>query len=74
MAETLGARDVLEQMDARLGNVEQDIRELRTEMNTRFDRLRDEMNARFTAVDQRFAWIYGLLVLLLLGVAGLWFK
>ena len=37
MAETLGTKDVLEQVDARLGNVEQDIRELRSEMNSRFD-------------------------------------
>ena len=32
----LGTKDVLEQVDARLGNVEQDIRSLRTEMNDRF--------------------------------------
>jgi hypothetical protein len=36
--------------------------------------LRAEMNARFTAIDQRFMWLYGLLVVVLLGVAGLWFK
>jgi len=88
MAETLGTRDVLEQMDTRLDNVEQDLRALRTEMNSRFDRVYQEigalrtemnsrfqeMNARFTAVDQRFTWLYGLLVAVLLGVAGLWFK
>lgn len=81
MAETLGTKDVLEQVDARLGNVEQDIRALRTEMRTEFRDLRtevnsrfQEMNGRFTAVDQRFMWLYGLLAALLLGVAGLWFK
>jgi len=67
MAETLGTRDVLEQMDARLGNVERDIRELRSEMKTEIRDLRAEMNGRFT-------WLYGLLAALLLGVAGLWFK
>ena len=74
MAETLGTKDVLEQVDARLGNVEQDIRALRTEMRTEIRDLRVEMNARFSAVDQRFTWLYGLLVAVLLGVAGLWFK
>ena len=92
MAETLGTKDVLEQVDARLDNVEQDLRSLRTEMNARFDRvyqeisglrtevkteirdLRTEMNSRFTGIDQRFTWMYGLLVAVLLGLAGLWFK
>ena len=67
MAETLGTKDVLEQVDARLGNVEQDIRALRTEMRTEIRDLRAEMNGRFT-------WLYGLMVAVLLGVAGLWFK
>ena len=60
----------LAQVDTRLGNVEQDIRDLRGEMNGRFDR-----------VDQKFTTIYGLLVALLIGVvglvvsvAGLWLK
>ena len=91
----LGTRDVLEQVDARLDNIEQDLRSLRTEMNSRFQEMDarfervyqeigglrtemnnrfQEMNARFTAVDQRFTWLYGLLVAVLLGVAGLWFK
>jgi hypothetical protein len=77
MAETLGTRDVLEQMDTRLGNVEQDIRDLRSEMNGRFQ----EMNSRFDRVYQEIGglrvelrWMYGLLVAVLLGVAGLWFK
>ena len=74
MAEALGTKDVLEQVDARLGNVEQDIRALRTEMRTEIRDLRAEMNARFTIVDQHFTWLYGLLVAVLLGVAGLWFK
>ena len=88
MPEELGTKDVLEQVDTRLGNVEGDIRDLRTEMNTRFtemntrfDRvyqemagLRGEMAARFRGVDQRFMWLYGLLVALLIGVAGLWLK
>jgi predicted nuclease with TOPRIM domain len=85
MAEELGTRDVLEQVDARLDNVEQDLRGLRTEMNSRFDRVRDElkteirdlraeMNSRFAEMNSRFIWLYGLLVALVLGVAGLWFK
>jgi len=88
MAETLGTKDVLEQVDARLGNVEQDIRELRSEMKTEIRDLRAEMSSRFQEMNGRFdrvyqeigglrvelRWMYGLLVAVLLGVAGLWFK
>ncbi|MBI2502709.1 MAG: hypothetical protein HYW07_05695 [Candidatus Latescibacteria bacterium] len=81
MAETLGTKDVLEQVDARLGNVEQDLRGLRSEMNSRFDRvyqelggLREEIRDLRNSVDHRFIGMYGLLVAVLLGVAGLWFK
>jgi hypothetical protein len=74
MAEILATKDDLEQMDTRLGNVEQVIRDLRIEMRTEFRELRAEMNSRFSSVDQRFMWLYGLLAALLLGVAGLWFK
>lgn len=63
MPEELGTKDVLAQLNLRLGNVEQDIRDLR-----------GEMNARFTHIDHRFNWIYGLLVAVLLSNAGLWFK
>ena len=81
MAETLGTRDVLEQMDARLDNVERDIRELRSEMRTEIRDLRTEMNSRFDRVYQEIGglrvelrWMYGLLVAVLLGIAGLWIK
>ena len=92
MPEELGTKDVLEQVDTRLSNVEQDLRELRTEMNGRFDNIYQQMNSRFDrvfqemsglrgeienrfrAVDQRFMWLYGLLVAVLIGVAGLWFR
>ena len=81
MPEELGTKDVMAQVNTRLGNVEQDIRELRGEMNSRFDRvyeelggMRGEMDARFRAMDQRFMWLYGLLAALIIGVAGLWFK
>ena len=84
MAETLGTKDVLEQVDARLGNIEQDIRGLRTEMNSRFDRVYQEISGLRTEtkteirdlraeMNSRFTWLYGLLVAVLLGVAGLWF-
>ena len=81
MPEELGTRDVLEQVDIRLGNVEQDMRELRSEMNARFDRvyqelsgMRAEIRDLCRSLDQRFMWHYGLLVALVIGVAGLWFR
>ena len=81
MPEELGTKDVLEQVDTRLSNVERDIRGLRSEMNSRFDRvyeelsgLRGEIENRFRSMDRRFMWLYGLLVAIVIGVAGLWLK
>lgn len=61
MAEELGTKDVLEQVDARIGNVEQDVRDLRVEMNAGFGRvdnelgnLRKEMRSGFERIDTRF--------------------
>ena len=52
MPEELGTKNVLAQVDTRLGNVEQDIRDLRGEMNGRFERLQGEMNGGFDQVNQ----------------------
>ena len=70
MPEELGTKDVLEQVDTRLGNVEKDICELRSEMNIRFEQvnrelrqevggLRAEMNGRFSEVNGRFDRLEG---------------
>jgi hypothetical protein len=40
MAEEFTTRDVFEQVDARLTNVEQDLRALRSDMNGQFNRVR----------------------------------
>jgi len=52
---------ILEQMDKRLNHIESDIiglrveiRELRSEMYSRFDSLRDEVNNRFREMNERF--------------------
>ena len=74
MAETLGTKDVLEQVDARLGNVEQDIRQLRQEISSLRMEVRTEVRDLRVEMNSRFTWLYGLLVAVLLGVAGLWFK
>ena len=70
MPNELGIRDVIEQLDTRLGNLEQGQRDLR-----------QEMVMRFAQIDSRFANVYVLLVATLVGVvsiavgvAGLWFK
>ena len=44
MPEELGTKDVLAQVDSRLGTVEQDVRMLRVEMNEGFQSLRRELN------------------------------
>jgi len=67
MPEELGTKDVLEQVDTRLGNVEQDMRAFRSEVNSRFDQvhqeiggLRSEMNGRF---ERQTRWLVGLILL-----------
>jgi hypothetical protein len=54
MAEELGTRDVLEQVDARLQNTEQDMRETRSGMETRFN----WVDAKFDQVDTRFDQVH----------------
>lgn len=44
MAEDLRTRAVLQQVDARLSNLELNTREMRTETNARFDALRSEIS------------------------------
>ena len=54
----LGTKDVLEQVDTRLGNVERDVRELRAEMNGRFDRVYDEIKGLRSEMNGRFDRVY----------------
>lgn len=74
MPEELGTKDVLEQVNIRLGNVEQDMREFRTESNARFDRVYQEFGVLRNEMNQKFMWLFGLMVAVLLSTAGLWFK
>jgi hypothetical protein len=50
MPEEFGTRDVLEQVDTRLTNVEQDVRGLRTDMRSEFADVRTEMREEFVNV------------------------
>ena len=63
MAEELGTKDVLEQVHARLGNVEQDVRDLRTEMRSGFGRVDDKIDGLRSEVSLKFdtqlRWIVG---------------
>lgn len=68
MAEELGTKDVLGQLDARLGNVEQDVRALRSDMRSGFDRI----DTRF---DAQTRWLVGLILASWLTVmASIWLK
>ena len=86
MAEELGTRDVLEQVDARLGNVEQDVRDLRTEIRSGFERVqksfddvrsdsatfRSDLDARF---ESQTRWLVGLVLASWLTLmASIWLK
>lgn len=79
MAEELGTKDVLEQVDTRLSNVEQDMREFRSEVNGRFDQANREMNDRFNRLEGKHdgttRWLVGLVLLSWLSlVVSVWLK
>ena len=68
MAEELGTRGVLEQVDARLGNMERDIRDLRTEVKSGFERV----DAKF---DSQTRWLVGVMFASWLTmIASIWLK
>ena len=48
MAEEFGTRDVFEQIDSRLGNVEQDIRTLGTDLRTEMNGLRSDVRSEIS--------------------------
>lgn len=61
VAEELGTKDVIEQVDTRLGTLEQDVRSLDSKVDARFERvdeefssLRSTIETRFERVDQMF--------------------
>ena len=68
MAEELGTRDVLEQVDARVGNVERDVRDLRTEVKSGFERV----DSRF---ESQTRWLVSLVLASWLTLmASIWLK
>ncbi|MEW6751517.1 MAG: hypothetical protein AB1505_11150 [Candidatus Latescibacterota bacterium] len=89
MSGEFGMRDVLEQVGARLGNVEVELRQLRTEMGGRFGQVDSrfaQVDSRFAQVDNRFAqvdakidrttrWLVGLMLLSWLSLmVSIWLK
>ena len=66
-----GARDVVEQLDTRLGNLEQGQRDLRTQMTAGFSELRGEMDRRFGRMN---GMMVSVLLAVVVGIGGLWLK
>ena len=48
-----------------------EMRDLRTEVRADIRELRSEMNLRFDRMDQKFTWLVGMFVALLIGLLGL---
>ena len=71
MAEELGTKDVLEQVDTRLGTLEQDIRSLDSKVDARFDRVH-------TRLDVAIRWVVVLIfatwLTLMTSMASIWLK
>ena len=85
MADEFGTRDVLEQVDARLNNVERDVRELRSGIESRFDRVgirfdqaHQETNNLRSDMGKYVRWLVGLFfagwLSLMATMASIWTK
>lgn len=90
MAEELGTKDVLGQVDTRLTNVEQDLRAFRSDVREEFAAVRGEMRDGFAAqrgelsgfrvevngrIDKNTRWLTGLMFATWLTVmASIWLK
>lgn len=71
----LGTKDVLEQVGTRLGNVEQDIRHLRSEMNGRFQEVSGRFDRMEGKLDGTTRWLVGLILLSWLSLmVSIWLK
>ena len=55
---------------ALMADIRVEMRDLRAEMRADFRELRSEMNLRFDRIDQKFTWLVGMFVALLLGLLG----
>ena len=79
MAEEFTSRDIFEQIDARLTNVEQDLRAFRGEVHSEFAGMRSEVRTEFTSIRAEIStqgrWIFGTILASWLSVmASLWLK
>ena len=61
----------MEDHSALMADIRAEMRDLRTEVRADFRELRSEMNLRFDRMDQKFTWLVGMFVALLIGLLGL---
>jgi hypothetical protein len=57
-----------------MADIRMEMRELRADVRSEMKDLRAEMDRRFDRVDQRFTWLVGILVGVLLAIVGLAFQ
>ena len=71
MAEEIGTKDVLEQVNSRLGTLEQDFRSLDAKMDARFDRMGTQLGTTTR-------WLVGLVftswLTMMASMASIWLK
>ena len=60
----------MEDHAALMADIRVEMRDLRAEMRADFRELRSEMIFRFDRMDQKFTWLVGMFVALLLGLLG----
>ena len=60
----------MEDHAALMADIRVEMRDLRAEMRADFREFRSEMNLRFDRMDQKFTWLVGMFVALLLGLLG----
>ena len=71
MAEEIGTTDILEQLNSRLGTLEQDLRSLDAKMDARFDRMGTQLGTPTR-------WLVGLVftrwLTMMASMASIWLK
>jgi predicted nucleic acid-binding Zn-ribbon protein len=63
-------RSEVRDLRVEMRDVRVEMRDLRTEVRADIRDLRSEMNLRFDRIDQKFTWLVGMFVALLLGLLG----
>tara|TARA_B100001123_G_C14964699_1_gene889151 strand:+ start:505 stop:834 length:330 start_codon:yes stop_codon:yes gene_type:complete len=78
VAEELGTKDVIEQVDTRLGTLEQDVGSLDSKVDARFERVHEEIGGLRSEMNSTTRWLVGIIfaswLTMMASMASIWLK